>query len=104
MRRLSVYRCVKIVRIRSFSGPHFPAFGLNTETYSVNPVFSLNVGECGPEKFQIRILFTQCISLNLIAFLQDYILECSRPFINFDREIVSGAFKTISNIYDGAFS
>ena len=24
-------RCVKNVRIRSYSGPHFPAFGLNTE-------------------------------------------------------------------------
>ena len=56
------------------------------------------------KKSKYGYLFTQCISLNLIAFLQDYILECSRPFINFDREIVSGAFKTISNIYDGAFS
>ena len=27
--------CVKSVRIRSFSGPYFPAFGLNTERYSV---------------------------------------------------------------------
>ena len=27
--------CVKSVRIRSFSGPHFPAFGLNTERYGV---------------------------------------------------------------------
>ena len=26
--------CVKSVRIRSYSGPHFPAFGLNTEIYS----------------------------------------------------------------------
>ena len=26
--------CVKSVRIRSYSGPHFPAFGLNTQ-YSV---------------------------------------------------------------------
>ena len=28
--------CVKSVRIRSHSGPHFPAFGLNTERYSVS--------------------------------------------------------------------
>ena len=28
--------CVKSVRIRSYSGPHFPAFGLNTERYSVS--------------------------------------------------------------------
>ena len=28
--------CVKGVRIRSFSSPHFPAFGLNTERYFVS--------------------------------------------------------------------
>ena len=38
--------CVKSVRIRSYSGPHFPAFGLNTEYLSV---FSPNAGKCGPE-------------------------------------------------------
>ena len=27
--------CVKSVRICSFSGPHFPKFGLNTERYGV---------------------------------------------------------------------
>ena len=27
--------CVKSVRIRSFPGPYFPAFGLNTEIYGV---------------------------------------------------------------------
>ena len=31
----STMHCVKSVRIRSFSGPCFPAFGLNTERYSV---------------------------------------------------------------------
>ena len=28
--------CVKSVRIRSYSGPYFPAFGLNTKRYSVS--------------------------------------------------------------------
>ena len=28
--------CVKNVRIRSYSGPHFSAFGLNTERYGVD--------------------------------------------------------------------
>ena len=28
--------CIKIVRIRSYSGPYFLAFGLNTERYSVS--------------------------------------------------------------------
>ena len=36
--------CVKCVRTRSYSGPYFPAFGLNTERYSV----SLRIqSECG---------------------------------------------------------
>ena len=36
--------CVKSIRIRSFSGPYFPAFGLNAERYSV----SLRIySECG---------------------------------------------------------
>ena len=36
--------CVKNVRIRRFAGPYFPAFGLNTEIYTV----SLRIqSECG---------------------------------------------------------
>ena len=31
-----IWYCVKSVRIRSYSGPYFPAFGLNTERYSVS--------------------------------------------------------------------
>ena len=30
------YHCVKSVRIRSYSGPQFPTFGLNTGRYSVS--------------------------------------------------------------------
>ena len=41
--------CEKSVRIRSFSGPYFPAF-----------VFGQNLGKHRPEKLQIRTLFTQC--------------------------------------------
>ena len=36
--------CEKIVRIRSFSGPYFPTFGLNTESYSVS---LRSQSECG---------------------------------------------------------
>ena len=31
-----VNQCVKSLRIRSYSDPHFPAFGLNTERYGVS--------------------------------------------------------------------
>ena len=38
------YHCVKSARIRSYSGPHFPAFGMNTERYGLSlPIQS----ECG---------------------------------------------------------
>ena len=34
--QLQYTHCVKSIRIRSYSGPYFPAFGLNTERYSVS--------------------------------------------------------------------
>ena len=42
--------CVKSVRIQSYSGPHFPALGLNTERYSV----SLHI-QCKCRKIRTRI-------------------------------------------------
>ena len=32
---MKIHHCVKSVRIRSYSDPYFPSFGLNTERYSV---------------------------------------------------------------------
>ena len=65
-----VLHCMKSVRIQSFCGPYFPAFGLNTERYGeirrdteYLPVFILNAGKYGPEKLRIRTLFTQCYLL-----------------------------------------
>ena len=44
------FHCVKSVRIRSYSGPHFPAFKLNMERHGV----SLHIwSECG--KIRTRI-------------------------------------------------
>ena len=37
--RKSILHCVKSVRIRSFSGPYFQAFGLNMERYGVSFLF-----------------------------------------------------------------
>ena len=36
-----------------FSGPYFPVFGLNRETYEVISLFSPNAGKYGPEKLRI---------------------------------------------------
>ena len=48
--------CVKSVRIPSFSGPHFPTFGLNTERYEVSIVFSPNARKYRAEKLRICTL------------------------------------------------
>ena len=34
MKHFSLLHSVKSFRIRSYSGPYFPAFGLNTERYA----------------------------------------------------------------------
>ena len=41
----STQYCVKSVRTRTYSGLHFPAFGLNTERYSVSLLYSARVRE-----------------------------------------------------------
>ena len=46
---LGLMHCVKSVRIRRFSGPYFPAFGLNMEKYRVSLLFCPNTGKYGPE-------------------------------------------------------
>ena len=46
LRMIFFTRCVKSVRIPSFSSLYFPAFGLNA-------------GKYGPEKIIIRTIFTQ---------------------------------------------
>ena len=54
--------CVKSVRIQSFSGPHFPAFGLNTETYRVN----LHI-QSGYGKMRTRKHFSRSASVHLTS-------------------------------------
>ena len=51
--------CMKSVCIRSFSGPYFSVFGLNTERYGVILRIQPNAGKYGPEKLRIWTLFTQ---------------------------------------------
>ena len=47
----SLNHCLKIVRIRSYSGPYFLAFGLHTERYSISLLIQ---SECG--KIRTRII------------------------------------------------
>ena len=45
--------CVKSVRIWSFSGPHFPAFGLNTDIYFLNLCIQSKFGKMLTRKHPI---------------------------------------------------
>ena len=60
--------CVESVRIRSFSGQHFPAFGLNTEIYRVN----LHIqSECGKIRTRIATnIGTIFVETSIIDVLQ----------------------------------
>ena len=69
------WNCVKSVRIRSYSGPNFAAFGLNTERYGV----SLSIRtECG--KMRTRITsntdkFSRSVMLKFLKLLWQIILK-----------------------------
>ena len=51
--------CVKSVRIRNFSGPYFPEFGLKTKRYGVSLRIQSKYGKYGPEKLPVWTLFMQ---------------------------------------------
>ena len=51
--------CVKRVLIRSFSGPYFPQFGLNTEKYGVSLRIQSNAGKYGQKSFQYGQFWSQ---------------------------------------------
>ena len=85
---------VKSVRIRTYSGPYFPTFGLNTERYGV---FSPNAGKYGPEKLRIQTLSTQCLSQINLQFMWSYFIHKSLP-----RNIRKGSIFNLPRItYNG---
>ena len=61
--------CVKSVRIRSYSGLHFPAFGLNTERYSI----SLRIqSQCGKMRTRITRNTDTFYAMNMSLFTSDF--------------------------------
>ena len=60
--------CVKIVRIRSYSGPYFPAFGLNMERYSAHHHIQ---SECGKIRTRITLYTITFYALIVAHSLSD---------------------------------
>ena len=61
--------CVKSVRIRSYSGRYFPAFGLNTERYGVSLCIQ---SECGKMRTRIAPNMDTSYAANV-----KYLVSCS---------------------------
>ena len=59
---LNACHCVKGVRIRRHSGPHFLHLDWIRRDTEDTSVFSPNAGKCRPEQLRIRTLFAQCIA------------------------------------------
>ena len=60
-----LYHCMEGVRIRSYSGPHFLAFGLNTERYGVSLHIKSEFGEIRnritPNRDTFHVVYTRLI-------------------------------------------
>ena len=71
--------CMKSVRIRSYSGPHFPAFGLNAERYGVSLCIQFECGKIRTRTtpntdsfYAVRLLSIE----NVILFRQSIVCSC----------------------------
>ena len=62
--------CLKSVRIRSYFGPYFPAFGLNTERYGVYIISCLRLATLLKKR-----LWHMCIPVNFAKFLRKPFLQ-----------------------------
>ena len=100
--------CVKSVRIRRYSGPHFPTFGLNTERYPV----SLRIqAECGKVRTRITTdtfhavstlllsYFLELISSYSASILQQYSLGYSKPCQTSKMERFAKTFMAKNSIF-----
>ena len=83
------YKCMGSARIRCFSGPYFPSFGLNTDKEN---------SEEGQFLSSVQVRENRILAY----FTQYYISENSRTFMNFHCKLRE-VFGTLPNNYDGIF-
>ena len=77
-KKLGKIHCVKNVRIRSFSGPHFSAFGLNTKRYGISLRVQSEYGhfsrsdQCKCSEHYIHSLLPRTIRTNMWYYPEAY--------------------------------
>ena len=70
---LILTHCVKSDRFRSFSGPYFPAFGLNTERYSVSLFIQYECGKMRTRKTpNTETFYEVTVCANMYSFYPYY--------------------------------
>ena len=95
--------CVKRARIQSYSGPHFPAFEMNTERYEILrtshlSVINPNAGKFGPEITPYLETFHAVLSL--LSISRKYGTFCNTlPFSGWKFSHLLKTFKKVSLIY-----
>ena len=77
------HHCVKSVRTRRYSGPHFHAFGLNTERYRVSLRIQSECGKMRTRITQIQTLLTQCI-LHTITACKSAVNNCFYKMLTYN--------------------
>ena len=90
-----IINCMKSVRIWSFSGPYFPAFGMNTEKYGVSLSIQSKCGKVRTRKPQNTDTFHTVINTLIYATKFDFfcllpkmkikalfLLQCISVFFN----------------------
>ena len=98
----SLLHYVKSNPIQSFSGPYFPAFGQNTDRYSVRMRKNTDQKHC-----RIRTLSTQCFGLMNLKFPQKdisyfcYLLIYMQKFKK--KSLIQFCFKAFESIYSKSF-
>ena len=65
----STFHCVQVVRIRSFSGLYFPAFGLSTKRYSVSLCIQSKCGKIRARKTPNMDTFDAVCAFRYIYFI-----------------------------------
>ena len=91
------FHFVKSVGIRSFSGPYFPAFGLNTERYSVSLHIQSKCGKIRTKKTpNTNTFYTVFFIIDIIQNPQ-YISERFSTYAKFSEKLT--LLKTNNYVY-----
>ena len=99
--------CVKSVRIRSYSGPYFPTFGLNTERYGVSLPIQCEYGKMRtritPNTDTFHAVIFRTLAYSETKTYSDLSMPRNQKYIqNPDIFRIRVIWRTLSNSVDGA--